>query len=59
MLKDKEIWSLYKLLLKKELDAGNKDAKDPNLVRILLAVETVLRDAYWLYSDISPDRKMT
>jgi hypothetical protein len=58
ILKNKEIWSSYKLLPKKELDAGNKDAKDPNLVRILLAAEVVLRDAYQLYSNTSLDRKI-
>jgi hypothetical protein len=31
-LKDKEIWGLYKLLLKKELNTDNKNAEDPNLV---------------------------
>ena len=58
-LKDEEIWSSYKLLLKKELDEGGEDAKDPNLVRILVVAEAVLRDAYRLYSATSPDRKMT
>jgi hypothetical protein len=62
MLKDEEIWSSYKLPPKKELDAGSEDtkgAKDPNLVRILVAAEAVLRDAYRLCSDTSPDRKIT
>jgi hypothetical protein len=59
ILKDKEIWSLYKLLPKKELDTGNKNTKDPNLVQILVITKTVLRDVYWLYSDTSLDRKMT
>ena len=58
-LKDEEIWSSYKLLPKKELDTGSENAKDPNLVRILVTAEAVLRDAYRLYSDTSPDRKMT
>lgn len=58
-LKDEEIWSSYKLPLKKELDAGSENAVDPKLVRILVAAEAVLRDAYQLYSDTSPDRKMT
>ena len=58
-LKDEEIWSSYKLPLKKELNAGSEDAKDPKLVRILVAAEVVLRDAYRLCSDTSPDRKMT
>jgi hypothetical protein len=58
-LKDEEIWSSYKLLLKKELNAGSEDTKDPNLVRILVIAKAALRDAYRLYSDISLDRKMT
>jgi Lhr-like helicase len=58
-LKDEEIWSSYKLPPKKELDAGSENAEDPNLVRILVAAEAVLRDAYRLCSDTSPDRKMT
>jgi hypothetical protein len=58
MLKDEEIWSSYKLLPKKELDAGSEDTKDPNLVRILLAAKVVLRDAYRLCSDTSLDRKI-
>ena len=32
ILKDKEIWSSYKLLPKRELETGSKDAKDPYLV---------------------------
>jgi Lhr-like helicase len=59
MLKDEEIWSSYKLPPKKELDAGSENSEDPSLVRILLAAEAVLRDAYRLCSDTSPDRKMT
>jgi hypothetical protein len=58
-LKDEEIWSLYKLPLKKELDRDSEDAKDPHLVGILVAAKAVLRDAYRLCSDTSPDRKMT
>lgn len=58
-LKNEEIWSSYKLPPKKELNADSEDAEDPSLVRILVATETVLRDAYRLYSDTSPDRKMT
>jgi hypothetical protein len=58
-LKDEEIWSSYKLLPKKELNAGSEDAKDPNLVRILVAAEAVLRDAYRLCSDTLLHRKMT
>jgi hypothetical protein len=59
MLEGEEIWSSYKLPLKKELDAGGENAEDPNLVRILVAAEAILRDAYRLCSDTSPDRKMT
>lgn len=55
MLKDEEIWSLYKLSLKKELDMGNEDAKDPNLVRILVVAKVILRDVYWLCSNTSLD----
>jgi hypothetical protein len=58
-LEDEEIWSSYKLPPKKELDGDSEDAEDPNLVRILVAAEAVLRDAYRLCSDTSPDRKMT
>ena len=58
-LKDEEIWRSYKLPPKKELDAGSRNAEDPNIVRILVAAEAVLRDAYRLCSDTSPDRKMT
>ena len=58
-LKDEEIWSSYKLPLKKELNAGSEDAEDPKLVRILVAAKAVLRDAYRLCSDTSPDRKIT
>ncbi|KAH7385145.1 hypothetical protein BKA64DRAFT_581999, partial [Cadophora sp. MPI-SDFR-AT-0126] len=58
-LQDEEIWSSYRLPPKKELDAGGEHATDPDLARILVAAEAVLRDAYRLYSDTSPDRKMT
>ena len=58
-LKDEEIWSSYKLPLKKELNTGSEDTKDPKLVRILVIAKAVLRDAYRLCSDTSPDRKMT
>jgi len=46
MLKDKEIWSLYKLPLKKELNIGSKNTKDPNLICILVIAKAILRDAY-------------
>ncbi|KAE8448571.1 hypothetical protein EG329_008996 [Mollisiaceae sp. DMI_Dod_QoI] len=58
-LKDEEIWSSYKLPPKKELAAGSENAINPKLVRILVAAEAVLRDAYRLCSDTSPNRKMT
>jgi hypothetical protein len=58
-LKNKEIWSSYKLLPKKELNTGNKNPKDLNIVRILVAAKAVLRDTYRLYSNTSPDQKMT
>ncbi|PQE16365.1 telomere-associated recQ-like helicase protein [Rutstroemia sp. NJR-2017a BVV2] len=58
-LKDEEIWSSYKLPPKKELEAGGEGAADPDLVRIVVAAEAVLRGAYRLCSDTSPDRKMT
>jgi hypothetical protein len=51
ILKDEEIWSLYKLPPKKELNISSKNTKDLNLVRILVAAKAVLRDAYQLYSD--------
>ena len=57
-LKGKEIWSLYKLLLKKELDSSSKNTKDPNLIRILGIAQTILRDMYQLYSNTSPNQKM-
>ncbi|PVH68140.1 hypothetical protein DL98DRAFT_441889, partial [Cadophora sp. DSE1049] len=37
---------------------GSENAKDSNLVRILVTVEAVLRNAYRLYSDILLDRKI-
>jgi hypothetical protein len=58
-LKGKEIWSLYKLPPKKELDSSSEYVQDPDLVRILAIAEAMLRDTYRLYSDTSPDRKMT
>jgi hypothetical protein len=39
------------------VDSG--DAKDPNLVQILVIAKAILKDAYWLYSDTLLDRKMT
>ena len=46
ILKDEKIWNSYKLSLKKELNTGNKGIENPNLVRILIIVKTVLRDMY-------------
>jgi hypothetical protein len=57
-LKGEEIWSLYKLPPKKEPDSSSENTKDPDLVRILAVAEAMLRDAYRLYSDTSPERKM-
>ena len=58
-LRDGEIWSSYCLPRKSTLDASDEDATDTDLVRILAAAEEMLRDAYRLCSDSSPDRKMT
>jgi hypothetical protein len=58
-LKDKEIKSLYALLLKKALNANAKNAKDPDLVQILVITKAILRDIYQLCSDTSPNWKMT
>ncbi|KFX88316.1 hypothetical protein V490_07723 [Pseudogymnoascus sp. VKM F-3557] len=44
---------------KKDVNGVAEGATDPNLVRILAAAEAILRDAYKLCSDTSPDRKMT
>ena len=46
ILKDKEIWSLYKLLLKKEFNTSSKNSEDLSLVRILLITKVILRDIY-------------
>jgi len=58
-LKGEEIWSLYKLLPKKEPNSSSENTKDPDLVRILAVAEAILRDTYRLYSDTSPKWKMT
>lgn len=50
---------MYKLLLKKELDSSSENSEDPELVRILVAAEAMLRDVYRLCSDTSPDQKIT
>ncbi|KAE8443050.1 hypothetical protein EG329_002444 [Mollisiaceae sp. DMI_Dod_QoI] len=57
--RDEEIWSSYKLPPKKELAASSEDATDPKLVRILVAAKAVLKNAYRLCSDTSPNRKIT
>ena len=58
ILKDKEIQSSYRLLLKKELNTSSEDTKDPHLIRILVIAKAILRDMYRLYSDTSLDRKI-
>lgn len=58
-LKDEEIWSSYKLPPKKELNAGSENTEDPNLVRVLVTAEAILRNAYRSHSDTSLDRKIT
>jgi hypothetical protein len=58
-LRDEEIRSSYRLPPKKELDWNAQGAVDLDLIRILVAAEGVLRDAYHLCSDSSPERKMT
>ena len=55
-LRDKEIKSSYELPPQR---APNVDTKEPNLTRIVAAAEAVLRDAYQLCSDTSPDWKIT
>tara|TARA_R110002033_G_scaffold159550_1_gene195849 strand:+ start:365 stop:532 length:168 start_codon:yes stop_codon:yes gene_type:complete len=55
MLKDEEIWDLYKLPPKKKLDISSEDAEDPQLIRILVAAKAILKDAYRLCSNISPN----
>ncbi len=58
-MKDSEVLSSYRLPSKKECDGEAKGAEDPDLIRILAAAESVLRDAYRLCSDTSMARKMT
>lgn len=58
-LRDEEIRGSYQLPAKKELYWDAKDARDPQLIRILIAAEGVLRDAYQLCSNSFPERKMT
>ncbi|KAH6960097.1 hypothetical protein BKA56DRAFT_662594 [Ilyonectria sp. MPI-CAGE-AT-0026] len=60
-LRDAEIQSSYSLPPKKLLDGdgGGEGEDDSDLIRILIAAEATLRDAYRLCSDKSLDRKMT
>ncbi|KAH8581461.1 hypothetical protein B0O99DRAFT_696816 [Bisporella sp. PMI_857] len=48
---------LVQAATEEELDAGSENAADPDLVRILVAAEAVLRDAYRLCSDTSQTGK--
>ncbi|KAH7113597.1 hypothetical protein EDB81DRAFT_307130 [Dactylonectria macrodidyma] len=59
-LRDAEIQSPYSLPPKKLLDGdgGGEGEDDSDLIRILIATEATLRDAYRLCSDKSLDRKM-
>jgi hypothetical protein len=59
-LRDEEIKSSYQLprAAARERDAG-PESNNVDLVRIVHAIEAVLRDAYALCSDTSPRRKMT
>jgi hypothetical protein len=56
-LLDAEIYSSYKLPSDRELEEGG--VADPVLARIINATKSLLQEAYELYSDTSPDRKMT
>ncbi|KAH6974032.1 hypothetical protein EDB80DRAFT_693274 [Ilyonectria destructans] len=62
-LRDAEIQSSYSLPPKKLLDLGGDGSSegeaDTDLIRIIIAAEAVLRDAYKLCSDKSLDQKMT
>ena len=58
-LTDVEIQSSFRLPSKKEMELPEQNEADVRLVRILLAAEAMLRDAYALCSNSSPDRKMT
>ncbi|KAJ4176250.1 hypothetical protein NW767_015506 [Fusarium falciforme] len=60
-LRDAEIQSSYSLPPKKLLDrdGGGEGGDNSDLIRILVAAEAVLRDAYKLCSDKSLERKMT
>ena len=56
---NKEIQGSYKLLLKKELDWDAQGAVDADLICILVAAKSMLRDAYQLCSNSSAERKIT
>jgi len=58
-LRDEEIRGSYKLPPKKELDWNAQGAVNADLIRILVAAESMLRNAYQLCSDSSAERKMT
>ncbi|KAH7254390.1 hypothetical protein B0J15DRAFT_33010 [Fusarium solani] len=60
-LRDAEIQSSYSLPPKKLLggDCGGEGEDNSDLICILVAAETVLRDAYKLCSDKLLERKMT
>jgi hypothetical protein len=58
-LRDEEIQGSYKLPSKKELNWDAQGARDPDLIRVLVAAEGMLRDAYQLCSDSFSERKMT
>jgi hypothetical protein len=54
---DEEIYSSYKVPSDCELEGGSFD--DPILTRIITSTQSLLNAAYELYSDTSPDWKMT
>jgi hypothetical protein len=56
-LLDIEIYAFYKLPLDCELEEGG--VGDPVLAHIINATRSLLREAYRLCSNISPDQKMT
>ncbi|RYO79345.1 hypothetical protein DL764_010026 [Monosporascus ibericus] len=60
-LKDDEIKASYALPPKRVLngDAGDNNEADPGLVRIFVAAEAMLKDAYELCNDTSPGRRIT
>jgi hypothetical protein len=58
-LLDDEIYLSHQLPPAKELEGDGSNSLDPVLVRIVNATRSILRDAYQLCSDSSPQRKMT